>query len=470
MKALCTLFLSCWLGLAAAQPQSIFLIFDGSGSMWQKVENEYKIGIARQVLKDLVGRLPADTRLGLMAYGHRRKDDCSDIEVLAPLGPIDQATLFSRIDALNPTGKTPISASIEQTLALVRKDKQAVSIILISDGLETCSGDPCALVKAAKEEGLSFVFHVVGFGLEEDDVSSLECVAQAGGGLYFDAQNAADLESALDQAVETPVAEYHSFFSVKGTENGQLLDVAVKVVDPATGKDVAAGRTYASSETNPRLLPVPPGNYEVQVSAVRLKGSIFRTFADQKVSEGDTIVLEADFSPGALQVGVTRNGELSDATIQVFAPGQKAAVAAGRSYRSAENNPRSFDLTAGTYTVVVSSVEIAGKPEVRFEEVVVEPRKTVEKTVAFASGALSVGASSKGELVDAGVTIYELPSNRSVDAGRTYMSPNSNPKSFTLQPGKYRVVVKAFKPAGLGEQTFELELPAGQEVSKIVEF
>ncbi|MCB0617864.1 MAG: hypothetical protein KDC43_27165, partial [Saprospiraceae bacterium] len=124
----------------------------------------------------------------------------------------------------------------------------------------------------------------------------------------------------------------------------------------------------------------------------------------------------------------------------------------------------------GTYTVVVSSVEIAGKPEVRFEEVVVEPRKTVEKTVAFASGALSVGASSKGELVDAGVTIYELPSNRSVDAGRTYMSPNSNPKSFTLQPGKYRVVVKAFKPAGLGEQTFELELPAGQEVSKIVEF
>ena len=94
---LLTVFLSVFLVSAAwtqsNSPTNLLLILDASGSMWQKVEGEFKIVVARKVLKGLLGELPADSKVGLIAYGHRKKSDCADIETIMPLAALDKVVL-----------------------------------------------------------------------------------------------------------------------------------------------------------------------------------------------------------------------------------------------------------------------------------------------------------------------------------------------------------------------------------------
>lgn len=173
---------------ALAQQNDLLLVFDASGSMWGQVEGENKIVIARRALGDLATQLADDAKVGLIAYGHRREGDCSDIETLLSIGPLDRDILTGTVDAINPKGRTPITDSIEQAVATVRERGKETTIVLLIDGVETCGGDPCAAVRAAKQAGDNFLLHIIGFDLSEEDVAPLECAAQAGGGLYFDAK------------------------------------------------------------------------------------------------------------------------------------------------------------------------------------------------------------------------------------------------------------------------------------------
>ena len=90
-------------------PSNLLLVLDASGSMWGQIQGKNKIVIARQVLKDVLGGLPADARVGLVAYGHRSEGDCEDIELIAPLTAGHTDALTKKIDSLNPKGKTPIT-------------------------------------------------------------------------------------------------------------------------------------------------------------------------------------------------------------------------------------------------------------------------------------------------------------------------------------------------------------------------
>ena len=454
----------------SSAPQNIYLILDGSGSMWQKVDGEFKIAIARQVVKQLVGDLPAETQLGLVVYGHRKKGDCSDIEVLSPLGKIDKTTIGQQVDDLNPIGMTPITASIEKTLALIKESDQQATVILVSDGLETCEGDPCKAVQLAKAEGLPFVLHVVGFGIEDDDVSQLECAAQAGGGNYFKADDAKSLMDAMDQAVDTPVEEGGAVLGVKVIANDQLQDAMVRVW--RNDSVIVSGRTYEGDATNPRYLSVNSGTYKVEVKGLGFKGNVNRIFPEVTLTKGDTVFKTVDFSPGTLKIGITKNEELGDATVRVYEAGTNKQVASSRSYKGEKTNPVTFELTPGTYDVVVSCIEIANKPTHKFEGIVVEGGKEIRKDRKFESGTLTVGVTHNGQLVDATVNIHLVETGYNTARGRTYMSPSSNPKTFTLSPGEYEIKIRTLKPKEIANQKKSVKVvitPQG-EVKEIVAF
>lgn len=135
-------------GLHAADPQrpATMLVLDASGSMWGQIDGKPKIAIAREAVGIMLSGWQGGD-LGLMAYGHNRKGDCNDIEVLQPVGANTAAGIRKQVDALNPMGMTPISASVRQAAAQLRSTEQKATVILVSDGEETCSADPCALGK-----------------------------------------------------------------------------------------------------------------------------------------------------------------------------------------------------------------------------------------------------------------------------------------------------------------------------------
>jgi Ca-activated chloride channel family protein len=455
--------------VAAVEPSRLLLILDASGSMWGQVSGENKIVIARRVLGKLIADLPDGSEAGLIAYGHRRERDCQDIETIVPLGPLDRATLTEKVIGLNPKGKTPITGSLLKALESVGGAGGPVTILLVSDGIETCGGDPCRVVREAREGGADFLMHVIGFDVEKVDVAQLECAAQAGGGLYLGARDAGELKDALHQAVEAP-AEYPSRLSVKATAEGELIDATVRVTDTASGEEVAAGRTYTAAETNPRLLPVPAGTYNIHVQAVRFEGNVRRDFNKVVVADGETVAKHADFSVGELSVRVTRNGALSDAAVRVYTTGveKRVEVAGSRSYAHEKSNPTFFSITPGEYEVEVKSVEISGGPTVKLP-VKVTSGATTELAHEFASGMMKVGAVSGGELADATVNVVSVETGASVGQGRTYAASTSNPRTFELPPGKYRVTLTGVKLEGSPKQVIELTVEQGTVVETMVD-
>ncbi|MEM9557996.1 MAG: VWA domain-containing protein, partial [Acidobacteriota bacterium] len=321
---------------SAAAPVDLVLVLDASGSMWGQIAGEPKIAIARGVLGELLDDLDDAQRVGLLAYGHRREGDCDDIELVAPVAALDRSALKAHAAALNPKGKTPITAAIEQAFEALPEGGGA-TVIVVTDGLETCGGDPCATVRAARDAGREFVLHIVGFDVADDDVSQLECAAQAGGGRFLPAEDAGSLAAALDTASaltgETPAGA----LLLTATADGSLQDVAVHVAD-AEGAAVAVGRTYTDAGTNPRRIPLVDGRYTATVTAMGIQGDRERTVPFEIV-DGATVEKAVDFSTGELSVGVTRNGQLSDAAYRVYVASSGEQVTAGRTYTSASSNP-----------------------------------------------------------------------------------------------------------------------------------
>lgn len=184
------------------------LVFDGSGSMWQQIDGQYKVTIAQQVVSDLLDTLGPDETLGLVAYGHREKGNCADIETLVPPGRNTADAVRIAVAAIKPKGKTPLSAAVMEAARQLRFVEDAATVILISDGRETCDRDPCAVGRELDQAGLDFTAHVIGFDVAApEDRAQLRCLAENTGGRFLTAANATELSDALTQVATAPAPQ-----------------------------------------------------------------------------------------------------------------------------------------------------------------------------------------------------------------------------------------------------------------------
>jgi Ca-activated chloride channel family protein len=195
---------------AMAAEQTI-IILDGSGSMWGQINGTPKLQIARDTLRTVLTTVPPDTELGLLAYGHREKDNCGDIELLVPPKPDAGPDIIAAADDMSFLGKTPISGAVREAAEILRFTEEKATVILITDGIETCDADPCVLAQDLEERGVDFTAHVVGFGLTEDEGKQVSCLAETTGGEFFLAGDGAELAQAITETVAKvkpePVAE-----------------------------------------------------------------------------------------------------------------------------------------------------------------------------------------------------------------------------------------------------------------------
>ena len=186
--------------------QNVMLILDASGSMWGKINGKSKIEIAREAVSSILKSWDKNAKIGVMAYGHRRKGDCKDIQTIMPLGSVKASQVISMLNDLNPKGKTPLSASIKMAASKLKTSEDAATVILVSDGLETCGMDPCAVATQLKKDNINFRAHVVGFDVNKiADVSKLKCIAENTGGKYITANNTEELNKALQQVKQAAV-------------------------------------------------------------------------------------------------------------------------------------------------------------------------------------------------------------------------------------------------------------------------
>lgn len=278
------------LSFTAAAEERVVLVLDASGSMWGQIEGRSKVEIARETIAGLVGEWKPENSLGLVAYGHRRKGDCADIETLIESGPLDSAAFLRQVNALNPKGMTPLSAAVMQAAESLRHVEQKATVILVSDGEETCNLDPCQVGRELEAAGVDFTAHVIGFDVAKPQhQAQLRCLAENTGGRYFNARNADELSGALGAvvAVSTEPALPPATATLEAPDSASAVSsVTVRFTGPADRGDfiglyraaATAGElevTYAwvaSAENGEVKVPTPAaaGAYELRyVSALR---------------------------------------------------------------------------------------------------------------------------------------------------------------------------------------------------------
>jgi hypothetical protein len=211
-------------------PDLIELVLDMSNSMWEQIQGKSKIEIAREVMAALTKTFPKDANLGLRVYGHRSKTDCKDTELLIPPGKIDADQVMAKVNALKPKGMTLIDYSLHEALKDLQGQEGSKVVILVTDGIETCKGDP---VKAAQDliaAGLKMKIDVVGFNVSNDPaaVEQLKKVAETGQGKFFSAENSQELSQALTEAVKVTYSVYddqHKLVFIKplSLESNELM-------------------------------------------------------------------------------------------------------------------------------------------------------------------------------------------------------------------------------------------------------
>ena len=211
--------------------KNIEFIFDASNSMWGQIAGEAKITIARKVLAQIINGLPETLSVGLRVYGHRYglndPKACTDTELLIPIGPIGKAQLIDTVNKIQLKGKTPLVLSVLEAIKDFEKIANG-SVILITDGIESCGGDINSVALAIKKSGLDIKVNIVGFDIKEKEArAELETIAGSTGGTYLDAQNATGLLSALHQSlqVEFVVLDAKGEEVARGTVGGAAIEL-----------------------------------------------------------------------------------------------------------------------------------------------------------------------------------------------------------------------------------------------------
>ena len=271
----------------ATSPSRAVIVLDASGSMWAAVQDDEdtstRIEVARRVVGDLVDGLPEGAELGLVAYGHRRKGDCTDIETVVELGQVDADEFRERVNALNPKGMTPLTDAIRHAAEHLRYAEEKATVILVTDGLETCAPDPCAAAAELEAAGVDFTVHVIGFGLSAEESAKVACIADLTGGRFVSASNAGELSEALGDVVTEPLPASGPWFGGPlFIENAQLMPTgrttdAPKSAGPkddfAFPADGTATDCQAICEADTECSAwqfEPPGSYFVEEPRCRL--------------------------------------------------------------------------------------------------------------------------------------------------------------------------------------------------------
>jgi len=260
---------------AAGGPGNLYVeyILDASYSMNETLsDGKKKVEAAREQLSRSMRAYPPEVNLGLRVYGHRipylgrEQESCTDIEQVAPAAPGYQGEIVTWLRDFQAQGMTPIGIALYQAAKDLSQEPGKVnSIVLISDGQETCGVDPCQMVEKLRASGFRITVYVIGLKVDDPTRQQLTCIARAGGGVYQDVQSDVELQQALDQ-VQTEIEKNEVVAVAPATPtpvppvvpaSPTLVTTTAPTITPALG----IGATQVNPIDGMRMVYVPAGEF-----------------------------------------------------------------------------------------------------------------------------------------------------------------------------------------------------------------
>lgn len=308
-------------------------LFDVSGSMAKKLNGEAQIDIARKALVNALSEIPSEELVAVRVFAHRveqtdKAASCKDTELLVPFGKADIGAIALAMGGLAPKGYTPIAYSLEKTaedmIAAGKTRESNRVIILLSDGEETCGGDPVAVLKRLRAQGFEVVVHTIGFNVDEVARKQLQDIAAFSGGRYFDATDSVKLGEAFKEATkESYLADKEKDDYATGIEirGGDGFISAVEFKREWLGKEVRLDHHLNRGDKDYFYLDMEPG--EVLSFGLRNLDKGIRVLRDGRIEEtvntGDNKIIISDASYKQLDiVSVYRNFDNASDRVSVM--------------------------------------------------------------------------------------------------------------------------------------------------------
>ena len=424
----------------------MLLLLDASGSMFADWGGNTRMNIAKNMLVDLIDSLKVDKNLelALRVYGHQyhlRYKNCQDSKLEVPFAAGNHDRLIASLRQIQPSGVTPIAYSLEQSAQDFKVDPDYRNVvIIITDGIESCGGDPCAVSQALQSRNIFLKPFVIGLGMNKDYQDEFACVGQ-----YYDARNVGDfrqvLNKVLAQSLETT------------TVSVELLDVNKKPTE--TNVNV----TFYNSVTREPL-------YD------------FVHFRDRQ-GRPDSVILDGVLSydvvvntiPPVVKRNVTFQGGKHN-VLPIQSP-QGGLIINQRGYTEYEKGVRALIRKAGNQQIinvqeVASSeeylvgnydIEVLTLPKTYFNDISIDQSQLKELNIP-GPGVLNANLRTSGH-----GSIYQIHDNGFQEWIHD-LDPKETRFTMALQPGRYKLVFRADRSFGSKyTEVKEFEIKTGATVS-----
>lgn len=419
----------------------ILFLLDGSGSMLAKWENTYRITVAKKLLADLVDSLRNDQNLelALRVYGHqfdRRQRRCDDTRLEAPFASKNHDKIISVLKNLGPKGTTPIAYALEQAANDFPDDKARNIIIIITDGIESCDGDPCQVSLALQRKGIFLKPFIIGIGMDKNFEEQFGCM-----GSFYDASNISEFRNALDVALfqslgETTVTVELLDVDHKTTET----DVNVSFINHFTQQSAFEFVHYRDEQGMPDTVEVDPVlSYDVIVNTIP---PVRKNKIELKVGQHNILNIQAP--QGHLKINQPGHSEYEDGVLSIIKKLNSDLIL------TTFKIPGSEKLLVGQY-----DIECTTLPRTVFKNVNILQGQNTSLEIEQ-PGVVNFVATSKGI-----GSIYEIHENGS-QLWVFNLDPNLLRNTVAIQPGVYKVVFRSENAKGSKFTTIhEFEIKQG---------
>lgn len=409
----------------------IEFLFDASQSMYARWETNTRFEIAKKLLGEMLDSLQRldNLELALRVYGHTKRyppQDCDDTRLEVDFGRKNGAAIKKRLDEISPSGTTPIARSLEECGRDFPSSPARNIIILITDGIEECNGDPCAVSQLLQRKGIILKPFVIGLGANKDFAKSFECI-----GNYFDATNEEQFRNVfgivITQALNNTSVQVNLLDTYgRPTET----NVPMTFYNAFTGSIAYNFMHTMNAKGNPDTLQIDPlGMYRLQVHTLPpvFKDSIVLT-------PGKHNVIGVDAPQGDLKLVIGGGNEYKKLEAIVRKKDQDVTL------HVQQFNETQRYLT-GEYDLEILSLPRVYIPGIRIDQShttqVEIPAPGIVTVLCKSPGHGAILVEQKNELK----WVYTLQENRVKE-------------SVVLQPGTYRIV---FRPKNSQSAAYTIE-------------
>lgn len=392
----------------------ILFIFDASNSMNGEWKGGKKMDIARNMLIRLVDSLKyvKNIQMALRVYGHQTSveihgQDCNDTKLEVPFSRGNAGRIKAKLRKIVPKGTTPIARSLELCKNDFPRSRARNVVILITDGIEACDGDPCAVALALQSRNVVLKPFIIGIGLDVELIDAFQCVGQ-----YYNAANPTNFKTALNQIITNLVS--------RTTVQVNLLDSQKKPTETNvsfTLYDAATGRvknnfihTMNKAGRPDTLILDPMSGYNMVVHTIPPV-----VVKNIKLTSGKHNIIKALTPQGTLVVKETNSSRYKDTPFIVRKKGSMATL-------HVQKFSERQKYLVGKYTL-----ELLTLPRLHYSISIKQSKTT---TI---------------DVPQPGVVTFSMPSAgygslfvvRKGKLHRIYSLDNTTRQALSLQPGKY---------------------------------